>query len=279
MYYQIQSQLLQMIQSGKLRPGDPLPSEDELRRACSVSRMTARHALQALENQGFASRHKGQGSFVSQPRVEKDIMHLAGFTAEMRALGLKPSSRLLSAETIPAPAEVASRLLIAIGTPVFYLRRLRYADGLPVAVEEVWLAREQYPGIDKIDFTSASLYQTLRERYGIRVSRADEILEARSATRQQAELLDLPRHASVLAMTRTLWSTDGKPIETAHSVTGAIDTGPYCLSPLPRLSKGLFSTSFSESREFRIKSARSETNLQSLYRICLTTCIDSNTFS
>src|SRR5215467_14539083 len=123
MYYQIQSQLLQMIQSGKLRPGDPLPSEGELRRLCGVSRMTARQALQALEKQGFSSRHRGQGSFVSQPKVEKDIMHLAGFTAEMRALGLKPSSRLLTAETVPASAEVASRLMIEIGAPVFHLRR------------------------------------------------------------------------------------------------------------------------------------------------------------
>ena len=207
-----------MIQSGRLRPGDALPSEDELRRACGVSRMTARHALQSLENQGYASRHKGQGSFVSQPRVEKDIMHLAGFTAEMRALGLKPSSRLLSEETIPASAEVASRLHIQISAPVFYLRRLRCADNLPVAIEEVWLARELFTGIEKIDFTSDSLYKTLRERYGIRVSRADEVLEARSATRQQAELLELPRHASVLAMTRTLWRIDGKPGETAQSV-------------------------------------------------------------
>ena len=218
MYYQIQTQLLQMIQTGKLRPGDALPSEDELRRACGVSRMTARHALQALENQGFASRHKGQGSFVSQPRVEKDIMHLAGFTAEMLALGLTPSSRLLTAETVPATAEVANRLHIAIGVPVFYLQRLRCADKLPVAVEEVWLSREQFPGIDKIDFTSTSLYQALRERYGIRVSRADEILEARSANRQQAQLLELPRNASLLVITRTLWSVDGKPVETAHSV-------------------------------------------------------------
>lgn len=218
MYYQIQQQLLQMIQSGKLRPGDALPSEDELRRACGVSRMTARHALQALETQGFALRHKGQGSFVSQPRVEKDIMHLSGFTAEMRALGLKPSSRVLDAETVPTTAEVASRLQIPIGSPAFYLRRLRCADSLPVAIEEVWLAREQFPGIDKLDFTSVSLYETLRERYGIRVSRADEIIEARSANRQQAELLDLPRNGSLLSITRTLWSANGKPVETAQSV-------------------------------------------------------------
>ncbi len=218
MYFQIQAQLLKMIQSGQVRPGDALPSEDELRRTCGVSRMTARHALQSLENQGFASRHKGQGTFVSQPRVEKDIMHLSGFTAEMRALGLEPSSRVLEAETIPASAEVAPGLHIEIGSPVFHLRRLRCADDLPVAIEEVWLSREQFPGVDKIDFVSASLYQTLRERYGIRVSRADEILEARSATRQQAELLNVLRHASLLAITRTLWSVDGKPVEMAQSV-------------------------------------------------------------
>ncbi len=218
MYFQIQAQLVKMIQSGQLRPGDPLPSEDELSRACAVSRMTARHALQSLKNQGLASRHKGRGTFVSVPQVEKDIMHLAGFTAVMRASGLEPSSRVLVAETIPATDEVASRLHIEIGSPVFHLRRLRCADGIPVAVEEVWLPREQFPGLDKIDFASASLYQTLRERYGIRVSRADEILEARTPTRLQAELLEIPRHASLLAITRTLWSGDGKPVEAAQSV-------------------------------------------------------------
>ncbi len=218
MYFQIQTQLLKMIQSGRLRPGDALPSEDELSRACGVSRMTARHALQSLKSQGFASRHKGQGTFVSQPRVEKDIMHLSGFTAEMRALGLHPSSQVLSARMTPASAEVASSLRIEVETPVFQLRRLRCADDLPVAVEDVWISREQFPGVDKIDFSSASLYRTLRERYGIRVSRADEVLEARSATSREAELLRIPRRSSVLAISRTLWSTDGKPVEAAHSV-------------------------------------------------------------
>src|SRR5437667_10469525 len=123
MYFQIQTQLLKMIQSGRLRPGDAMPSEDELSRECGVSRMTARHALQALKSQGFASRHKGQGTFVSRPRVEKDIAHLSGFTAEMRALGMKPTSQILQAETVAAEADVASRLGIAVGSAIFHLRR------------------------------------------------------------------------------------------------------------------------------------------------------------
>lgn len=218
MYFQIQTQLLKMIQSGRLRAGDSLPSEEELSRIYGVSRMTSRQALQALKSQGFASRHKGQGSFVSQPRVEKDITHLCGFTAEMQALGITATSQVLKAETSLAPAEVAAQLGIAVNAPIYRLLRLRLADQLPVAIEEIRLPHERFPGVEKLDFSRLSLYQTLRERYGIRVSRADEILEARSATRREAELLEIQPRSSLLVMSRTLWSTDGLPVETAHSV-------------------------------------------------------------
>ena len=218
MYFQIQTQLLKMIQSGKLRAGDLLPSEEELSRTCGVSRMTARQALQSLKSQGFASRQKGHGSFVSQPRVEKDITHLCGFTAEMQALGIKASSRVLESGTSSASPEVALQLGIAVNAPVYRLLRLRLADGLPVAIEEIRLPFERFPGLDKLDFARLSLYQTLRERYKIRVSRADEILEARSALRREAELLEIPAKASLLVISRTLWSVDGMPVETAHSV-------------------------------------------------------------
>lgn len=218
MYFQIQAQLLQMIQSGRLRPGDPLPSEEELSRMYGVSRMTSRQALQSLKSQGFASRHKGHGSFVSQPRVEKDMTHLCGFSAEMRALGMRASSRVLASETIPARPEIASQLGIAVNAPIYQLRRLRLADDLPVAIEEICLPYDRFPGVEKLDFSRLSLYQTLRDRYGIRVSRADEILEARAATNREAQLLEIQPRASLLAISRTLWSTDGLPVETAHSV-------------------------------------------------------------
>ena len=218
MYFQIQSQLLKMIQSGQLRAGDSLPSEEELSRIYGVSRMTSRQALQVLKSQGFVTRHKGQGSFVSQPRVEKDITHLSGFTSEMRALGIKTTSQVLEARVSPAPAEVASQLGIAVNAPMYRLLRLRLGDGLPIAIEEIRLPHERFPGVEKLDFSRISLYQTLRERYEIRVSRADEIIEARSASKREADLLEIQARSSLLVISRTLWSTDGLPVETAHSV-------------------------------------------------------------
>ena len=218
MYFQIQTQLLKMIQSGHLKAGDSLPSEEELSRIYGVSRMTSRQALQVLKSRGFVTRHKGQGSFVSQPRVEKDITHLSGFTSEMRALGIKTTSVVLESSVCPAPAEVATQLGIAVKAPIYRLLRLRLGDGLPIAIEEIRLPHERFPGVEKLDFSRVSLYQTLRERYEIRVSRADEILEARSATKRESALLEIQARSSLLVISRTLWSTDGLPVETAHSV-------------------------------------------------------------
>ncbi len=218
MYYQIESQLLNMIESGKLKPGDLLPSEGELSRICGVSRMTSRQALQGLKAKGFVTRRRGSGSTVNQPRVEKNIAHLSGFSAEMRALGISATSRVLEQDTVPASAEVAAQLGLEAGEKILLLRRLRLADGLPVAVEITQIPLKRFPGIEAMDFNSRSVYHTLRESFGIRVSRADEILEARSATRAEAKLLGVRFRASVLAITRTLWSTDGLPVETAHSV-------------------------------------------------------------
>jgi GntR family transcriptional regulator len=217
LYFQIQDQLLKMITSGKLRPGDLLPSEEDLSRTYGVSRMTSRQALQALKSHGYASRYKGKGTFVTQPKVEKDLTHLSGFSAEMRLLGLSATSRVLAADTKPATADIAARLAVEPGAAIFRLLRLRLADAVPIAIEEIFLPLERYPGIEALDFARLSLYATLRERYGIRLSLADEILEARAATRQEAELLEIAPRASLLVISRTLWSVEGKPVEAARS--------------------------------------------------------------
>src|SRR5579859_3091929 len=165
LYFQIQTHLLKMIKAGELRVGDPVPSEEELARVYGVSRMTTRQALQSLKTQGYAKGQKGRGTFVTEPKVEKDIAHLTGFTAEMRSLGMRASSRVLEAACVDADDEVASQLEIAQGAPIFRLVRLRFADGTPVAIEEGSLSRDRFPEIETIDFKNASLYQILRDRY------------------------------------------------------------------------------------------------------------------
>ena len=217
LYYQIQRALMEKIQAGELSEGDPLASEEELSRIYQVSRMTARQALHGLKTSGYAFSEKGRGTFVSKPKLEKNILHLQGFTEDMRQRGMKPSSKLLEQVVVTPTEDLAAKLKLDMTDRVMRLRRLRLADNIPMALEVSHIPLRQFPGLDRIDFAKHSLYQTLRERYGVRVAYADEVIEALPATREESELLTVPKKASILSITRIIMTTQDAPIESACS--------------------------------------------------------------
>ena len=217
LYYQIQRALMEKIQSGALSEGDPLASEEELSRTFQVSRMTARQALHGLKANGYAFSEKGRGTFVTRPKLEKNIMHLHGFTEDMRQRGMKASSQVLEQCVVTANDDLRERLRLNPTDSVMRLRRLRLADGIPMAIEESNIPLRQFPGLDRVDFAKTSLYATLRERYGVRIGYADETIEALPASRDEAEMLTIPNRASVLSITRIILTAQETPIEAACS--------------------------------------------------------------
>lgn len=217
LYHQIQRVLAEKIHSGELVVGDCLPSEFELARSYRVSRVTARQALHSLKSRGYAISQRGRGTYVARPKLEKSIMHLRSFTEETRQRGMMPSSRLLEQSILPSTNDLAVRLRIEDGSPLLRLRRLRMADGTPMALEESHIPLKHYPGLDRFDFAMESLYTVLRERYGVRAAWADEVIEALPATGEEATLLAISRRATMLSISRVIMTTDEIPIETACS--------------------------------------------------------------
>lgn len=217
LYYQIQQALMEKIQSGELSEGDLLTSEEELARTYQVSRMTARQALHGLKARGYALSQKGRGTFVTKPKLEKNIMHLRGFTEDMKQRGMQPSSQLLEQSVVQAGEDLAESLKIESDSSVMKLRRLRLADGIPMALEESHIPLRQFPGLERINFAKQSLYYILRENYGVRVAWADETIEALHATREESDLLTIPRRSSVLSISRVIITTEQTPIEVACS--------------------------------------------------------------
>jgi GntR family transcriptional regulator len=217
LYFQIQRALMEKIHSGELSEGDSLASEEELARVYRVSRMTARQALHGLKSSGYAFSQKGRGTFVTRPKLEKNIMHLMGFTEDMKQRGMVPSSRLLEQSVVEATGELALQLKVEAGEPVMLLRRLRLADGIPMAIEGSHIPLKFFPGLERINFTNKSLYFVLRENYGLRVAWADEVIEALPATREESTLLTIPNKSSVLSISRTIMTTEETPVEVACS--------------------------------------------------------------
>ena len=217
LYYQIQQALIERIQTGELLVGDCLPSEYELARSYQVSRMTARQALHNLKSRGYAQSQKGRGTYVTQPKLEKNIVHLRGFTEDMKQRGMLPSSRLLAQTVMLAKGVLAEQLRVEEDSSVLQLRRLRVADGNPMALEESHIPLKHYPGLERIDFASESLYKVLRDKYGVRAAWADEVLEASPATSEESKLLSIPKGAIMLSISRVIMTTTEIPIEVACS--------------------------------------------------------------
>ena len=105
----------QLIEGGEWKPGDKIPSENELCDKFEVSRMTIRQAINNLVEQGYLYRKRGIGTFVQLPKVEQKLQGMTGFTEDMISRGMNPSSQLLSFRLVPATAKIADRLRIQEG--------------------------------------------------------------------------------------------------------------------------------------------------------------------
>jgi GntR family transcriptional regulator len=216
-YYQIQQRLLEQIQSGALKAGDPVPSEQGISAQLGVSRMTARQALKPLCDLGLTYSLRGKGTFVSAMKLEKNFRQVQSFSEEMLALGLKPRSRVLAFDTIGAPAEAAGPLRLTPGEPVVRLRRVRLADSSPMGIECSYLPLKLCPGLMKTFNPHASLYQALSTQHGIQLFFADEVVEAGFANADEAKLLGIRRRSPVFLFTRTSYVQDGRPVEFVKS--------------------------------------------------------------
>lgn len=217
LYYQIQQKLLNQIRSGMLKAGDPVPSEEEIAARLGVSRMTARQALKSLRDMGVTYTERGRGTFVSVNKLEKNIRQVLSFTEEMAARGLRPTSKMLSFETLEAGEEIAAALHIPAGESLFKLQRIRMADKSPMGIEGSYIPQRLCPDLLKVFDPTTSLYQVLAERYGIQMSTADEVVEAALAGASEARLLQIQKGSPVFVFTRVSCVQSGRPVEYVKS--------------------------------------------------------------
>ncbi|MCA1604935.1 MAG: GntR family transcriptional regulator [Acidobacteria bacterium] len=218
LYEQIHQTLRQMISSGEISAGSPVPSERELSEEYGVSRMTARQALRALRQDGLVYRERGIGTIVTKRKVDVHTRNLVGFTDDMLQRGLRPSSQVKLMARESASQTTADMLGIKPGDEVFHLERLRLADGTPMAFELNYISAALCPTLDEYDLEKESLYHILERDYGIRMQRAEEVLEAARALRREASLLSIKPGAPVLCVRRIIYSDANNAIESVRTL-------------------------------------------------------------
>ncbi len=216
-YLQIINYYQSMIDAGKLAEGEQMPTEAAIGELFNVSRITVRQALDGLAQLGYIYKVQGKGSFVSSKKAGMQLNHLIGFSDEMRSLGLEPSTILVDQVLMLPTENTAKALQIDVTQKIYFLTRIRCADGVPMALEKVHIPFYRFAGLENHDL-SGSLYSLLREEYGCECSKAVQSIQAGAASSHDAKLLQIKTGSPVLCISRTTYSRDGIPFEYVNSV-------------------------------------------------------------
>lgn len=238
LHHQVYLDLRAALDASEWKVGDRLPTERELAGRYGCSLITIRRALDELSREQRLERTRGRGTFVLPLRMDRDIAGSLSFAEEMRARGLAPETRLLSARPEAATKAVADALDLEIGAPVVALERLRLAEGVPMLLERASLPAERFPGLLGEDLERRSLYDVLGDRYGTPVVRARESLEPVLLRAPEARLLGVARGRAALLVEGIAYTTDGSPVEFARSWVRGDQTRYYVERVVNRRAPG-----------------------------------------
>ncbi|WP_237143352.1 GntR family transcriptional regulator [Phyllobacterium zundukense] len=185
-----------------------LPAERVLADALSLSRVTVRKAIDLLAEDGLVRRRHGAKTEINRP-VQKSLSTLASFSEDMVARGMEPGCIWISKEIgRPSPAEA-----MALGLPphaeIVRLKRIRTADGKPVAYETAAVPAKFLPSPLLVD---QSLYEALAKRHAL-PQRAMQRLRSRPATAKDSTLLECAVGAPLLIIERLCFLADEQAVE------------------------------------------------------------------
>ncbi len=212
-YFEIEQALRSRISS--LQAHDALPSDAELCTEFGVSRMTARAAVQNLVNDGLVYRISGSGTFVAPPLVDRQLSNLRGFSAEMKARGLEPSSVVLEAKVKKVSPTEVKALDIEPGSEIVRIRRIRRADNQPLVLETTTLTRDCM-GVLEADLATGSLHEALLEQ-GLLPTSGTSLVTAVLANAEDAKHLSVKSGSPLLVEQRLILDPKGRPIEWTES--------------------------------------------------------------
>jgi len=214
LYQQIKTLILQRLECGDWKPGEMIPSENDLALRFRVSQGTVRKAIDELAGDNLLIRRQGKGTFVAthaERHVQYRFLKLRSDSGEAQ-----PSERrVLDCRRVRASADVARALQLRSGEAVMQARRVLLFAGIPRVLEDIWLPGQTFKGLtaERMGSYQGPTYAMFELEFGVRMVRADEKLRATAATADHALLLDVAQTSPLLCVERLSFTYNDAPME------------------------------------------------------------------
>lgn len=213
LYYQLETILRKRILSGEFQLDVPLPSEELLGKEYEVSRITVRHALSALEQEGIITRKRGKGTFVSEKARSLESPRLSGFIEDIISMGIKTKTKLIDLSWMTAPENVRERLKLRKQDQTLRIEKVRLIKGNSFSHVFNYLPPDIGKNIPSDKLTEKPLLMILEDDLNIRVDTAIQTVEATIADAQLATLLEIRVGEPLLKVERTVFDVKQRPVE------------------------------------------------------------------
>lgn len=219
LWLQVKQSLSRTIEG--MKSGESIPPEPELVEHFSVSRITVRKAIDELVMEGRLQRQQGRGTFVTRPKLTHKLNTLTSWTESVSALGYRAATTQISLTESEPPRKVVQLLGLPPGGAAVRLYRIRSAEGEPLCIMVNYLNSRFVPGLARQGLTGESLYAMLERRYRLTLERAEDTVEARECTEEEANVLGLTAGTPVIQVTRVTYLPDDVPLEVVFATSRA----------------------------------------------------------
>ncbi|MBS0545307.1 MAG: GntR family transcriptional regulator [Proteobacteria bacterium] len=214
LYRQIKALILQALEAGEWRPGQAIPSEQELASRFNVSQGTVRKAIDEMAADNLLVRKQGKGTYVAShndPRAMFRFLRLVPMDGNLS----HPQSVPLDCWRAKAGQEASRMLGIEPGAPIIIIRRLLRFGTKPVVIDEIYLPGDLFQGLnlEVLQDWNGSLYSLFETRFGMRMIRAQERIRAVAADRSAGEVLKVAEGTPLLSVERVTYTYGDKPVE------------------------------------------------------------------
>jgi GntR family histidine utilization transcriptional repressor len=208
-YEVIKQHIIAHIEQGNWRPGNSVPSENQLAEQFAVSRMTARRALTELTESGVLERIQGAGTFVAEQLPTGSLLEIRNIADEIHERGHTHIAQVITLEARTASEAEAILIGLPVGSPYFY-SRVRHIEQDTLGKQEVIQLEERYVNADVApDYLLQDFTQITPSAYLSSVSplsQADHWVEAILATPEIEALLEIPQGTPCLKLSRRTYS-------------------------------------------------------------------------
>lgn len=228
LYRQIAGLVTRSLQAGEWKPGEAIPSEQDLAARYQVSQGTVRKAIDDLAASHLLVRRQGKGTYVATHAEERTQFRFLRLTPDDEgavAGGEREAMarRFLDCRRQRPPTEIARALDLKSSDAALQVRRLLYFRGRPVVLDDIWLPAALFKGLtsQRLSAYQGPMYALFEAEFGVRMIRAEEQIRAVAADPTTAALLEVEPGAALLSVVRVSYTYGDRPVELRH---GQYDT-------------------------------------------------------